>query len=50
MHAHTHIYNAQEKAEMKFSRILNEKKNWIANKEEDVMYVDNGRAMVDMSI
>jgi hypothetical protein len=44
MHAHTYIYNAQEKAKMKFSCILNceEKKN--------EMYVDGGRAMAAVSI
>jgi len=45
MHAHTYIYNAQEEAEMKFSCILNERKNWIAKKEEDVIYIDGGRVM-----
>ncbi len=50
MHAYTYIYNAQEEVEMKFSCILNERKNWMAKKKEDVMYVDGGRAMAAMSI
>jgi hypothetical protein len=35
---------------MKFSCILNERKNWIAKKEEHVMYVDSGHAMATVSI
>jgi hypothetical protein len=35
---------------MKFSCILNERKNWIAKKEEYVMYVDSGRAIAVVSI
>ncbi len=35
---------------MKFSYILNERKSWIAKKEEDVMYVDGGRVMAAMNI
>jgi len=29
---------------------VNEWKNWIAKKEEDVMYVDSGRAMAAVNI
>jgi hypothetical protein len=42
--------NAQKEAEMKFSCIFNERNNWIAKKEEDIIYVDSGRAMVAVSI
>jgi len=52
MHAHIYIYiyNAQKEAEMKISHILNERNNWIAKKNKNVMYVDSGRAMDAVNI
>ncbi len=44
MHTHIYIYNAQEEAKMKISCIKSQRK------KEHVMYVNNGRVMVAMSI
>ncbi len=41
---HTHIYNAQEEAEMKLSCIR------LKRKKESVMYINGGCVMADMNI